>query len=482
MTSFHHDQIKIFNMVERRVLEQIKPKPEEYRLVFSIYRKIRDVIINVLNEFGVDAEVSLQGSIAKDTWLSGERDLDIFVLFPESWSKDRVKKEGFSIILEAAKRIGPYQIRYAEHPYVRLIINDVEADIVPALRISNPAMIKTAVDRTPFHTKYVIEHLTPEKRDQVRLLKKFLKGIGVYGAEVKVKGFSGYLAEILVIMFGGFREVLKEASKWKPPVFINTLNLPQKEARELFRKLKRKYPTSVLFVPDPIDPERNVAAAVSKKSLAIFSLASRCYLMNPSISFFFPREVEQEFEDLALNVKNYDRCMVFLIFPLLSKLPPDTLWGEIDRIRDRVIKVLKVFDIETVYSSAWTNEEDIAIIGLELNTCNLPLLKCFNGPPFYSVERAKKYISKHYRESIAGPWINDDGELLSLSKRKYTSIYEILIERKQDYLVAPDFRNINPIVTSIEGLEKLWHTQSELKKWLQEFVLRKYVWMENCIE
>ena len=31
-----------------------------------------------------------------------------------------------------------------------------------------------------------------------------MQGIGVYGAEIKVGGFSGYLCELLVMKYGGF--------------------------------------------------------------------------------------------------------------------------------------------------------------------------------------------------------------------------------------------------------------------------------------
>jgi len=43
-------------------------------------------------------------------------------------------------------------------------------------------------------------------------LKQFMKGIGVYGSELRRRGFSGYLTELLVINYGSFLGVLKEAS------------------------------------------------------------------------------------------------------------------------------------------------------------------------------------------------------------------------------------------------------------------------------
>ena len=46
----------------------------------------------------------------------------------------------------------------------------------------------------------------------MRLLKKFLKSVGVYGAEIATSGFSGYVTEILILKYGSFESVLQEIS------------------------------------------------------------------------------------------------------------------------------------------------------------------------------------------------------------------------------------------------------------------------------
>ena len=160
-----------FKFIEQKVLEKIKPKPEEYREVEKVFSIIKEAIESVLKKHKIEAEITLQGSIAHDTWLSGDHDLDIFVLFPKNWEIDELKTKGFNLLLEAAKNIGNYEIKYAEHPYVRVRINNFQADLVPAYKLDHPSEIKTAVDRTPFHTKYLNSKLNDYLRDQVRLLK-----------------------------------------------------------------------------------------------------------------------------------------------------------------------------------------------------------------------------------------------------------------------------------------------------------------------
>ncbi|NIS30872.1 MAG: tRNA CCA-pyrophosphorylase, partial [Actinobacteria bacterium] len=54
-------------------------------------------------------------------------------------------------------------------------------------------------DRTPFHAAYVEGRLNDELAAEVRVLKQLLEGIGVYGSDLKTRGFSGYLTELLVL-------------------------------------------------------------------------------------------------------------------------------------------------------------------------------------------------------------------------------------------------------------------------------------------
>jgi tRNA nucleotidyltransferase (CCA-adding enzyme) len=84
--------------------------------------------------------------------------------------------------------------RFAEHPYLEIIQDEMRIDIVPCYNVER-GQWQSATDRTPFHTDYVKKNLKPDLLGEVRLLKKFMQGVGVYGAEVKIGGFSGYLCD-----------------------------------------------------------------------------------------------------------------------------------------------------------------------------------------------------------------------------------------------------------------------------------------------
>jgi tRNA nucleotidyltransferase (CCA-adding enzyme) len=461
--------------VEKKVLEMLKPKREEYELIENVYKKIADKIGEKASNSGIQVEVTLQGSIAHDTWLSGDRDLDIFVLFPLTLTLEELRAKGFNILLEAAKEIGRYELRFAEHPYVRVFVNGVEADLVPAFKVPDPGKIVSAVDRTPFHTEYINKTLTPEDRDQVRLLKKFMKTIGVYGAELKTKGFSGYAVELLVAKYKSFRKILEEASNWEIPIFINTLENVDWEVFK--KKLRRKYPDSVIYMPDPVDPLRNVTANVSLKTLSTFILGARCYLNSPSIDFFNAKPQPVSIDEVVKH--STDRCLVVLKYTLSDPPPPDVLWGELQRVETNVVNLLNNRDFEIIDSSTWTNEKDVAYIILEASLCSIPEYKLYIGPRVTVRERSESFISKHSQNEY-GPWIGKDGRLRSLRKRRTSSIVDALREFTSEYNSPPHLKPITPSVSRLN----LEITEEIVEKggyaWLVEFVLKKPSWMAKC--
>lgn len=468
-----------YDYIEKLVLARIKPKEEEYSKLRKAFNFIKKHVENVLKENNIKAKVTLQGSFAHDTWLSGDNDLDIFVLFPPDWSIEDLRDKGFKILLEAAKRIGKYEIRYSQHPYVRVYIGDIRADLVPGYEVVSNKDIRTAVDRTPFHTQYVNSKLDDKMRDQVRILKKFLKNLGIYGAEIKTKGFSGYVAELLIIKYGSFRNLLREATNWKHPVYINTLD-NEEEFKKIKRLLKQKYPESVLYIPDPVDPYRNAAASVSLRSLAIFVVASRCYLRKPDLVFFFDEQtLNQEIVVESLD----NRCLLLVELPLKEKLPPDIIWGEIQRVGDRGAKVLINNDFNVIYWDVWTDEKEKSYILYELDYCEKKNPRLYKGPEYWAKDRVLRFIAKHIEHNAIGPWINMHGQLVSLKKRKYESAQNLLIERSWEYIVTPHFKGLTPKIHVVtrDFLEKIWG-QGGISKWLMKSILRRPKWMEKCIE
>ena len=260
----------------KEALKQVEPKLEERKKVINL----KDKILNEINGLEIsNIEPKVVGSIAKGTFLEGT-DIDIFLVFQKGTD---LKKEGLRI---ARKILPDGKELYAQHPYLRGEREGIGIDLVPCFAIDNSTESISAVDRTPFHTDWVISNISGLE-NEVRLTKQFLKAIGAYGANSAIGGFSGYLVEILCIKYGGFLNLIKEISQWRPPVIINKME---------------KVPDSSIMICDPVDDKRNVAAGVTLKGLGTAILASKSFIDKPSMNFFFPEYKEREFQGHLTSV------------------------------------------------------------------------------------------------------------------------------------------------------------------------------------
>jgi tRNA nucleotidyltransferase (CCA-adding enzyme) len=181
--------------VTQRVLAKITPKKEEYAKVDALSRQLEKQIAAACESEGISAKVRVEGSVAKDTWLSENPDIDVFMRLPTSIPRSNLGDIGLKIAKKAAGDAEQLE-RFAEHPYLEIFTEGFRVDIVPCYD-TKPGEWQSATDRTPYRTDYIKTRLAEELHGEVRLLKRFMQGIGVYGAEIKVGGFSGYLCELL---------------------------------------------------------------------------------------------------------------------------------------------------------------------------------------------------------------------------------------------------------------------------------------------
>jgi tRNA nucleotidyltransferase (CCA-adding enzyme) len=131
--------------------------------------------------------------------------------------------------------------KYAEHPYINATIDDVDVDLVPCYKVESAERIQSAVDRTPFHTRYITDKING-LIDDVLLLKQFTKAGGIYGSDQMTEGFSGYLCELLVLRYNGFSHLIHAAASWRPGTISDIENHAAKKFEE------------PLIVIDPADP------------------------------------------------------------------------------------------------------------------------------------------------------------------------------------------------------------------------------------
>lgn len=409
--------LEVCNQVTLRVT----PSSDERERVYSLVNRLVKAAEVRCRSVTLDARVEVFGSVAKDTWLSGEADIDLFLLVTPETPRDAMVVKALQVGRAVIEEFhGHWTERYAEHPYVEGWVEGTRVNFVPCYEVKNGGWL-TAVDRTPLHTQYVKGKLSDEAKREVRLLKRFMKGVEVYGADIKVSGFSGYLCELLVIRYSLLLEALKAAARWKPGT---TLLIEPIEGIGL-EEAKTAFPEPLIVV-DPVDARRNVASAVSLQRMSEFIAASKAFLKRPTITFFYPPAPEvpdtrQLVEDLSARGTD----LLVLGFGRVDAVP-DVLWGQMYRTMKALVTLLEEHDFNVLRASAWSDEKNSNAFTFELEQAHLPVAKTQTGPPVTARE-VQDFMRKHLHSSrtISGPWIRDDRWAV-VTRRKETDATSLL--------------------------------------------------------
>lgn len=376
------------------VLAKIEPGKEEKNRINSLAREI----ISEIRKHGYPARV--MGSVAKGTWLAGDVDIDIFVFFDQKVGEKELEKDGLKVGKAVMKKFGAkLEIGYAQHPYVRGKIQGVRIDIVPCYKLKK-MQIRSAVDRTPFHTSYVKSQLDQKGRKEAMLLKQFLKGQGLYGSELRVEGFSGYLAELLIIRYGSFNSAIAAARKWKRGKIVD---IKKYYTSKEYTHLREMFPSPLIAI-DPVDLNRNVSAVLNEKNFERFVKVANRYHKKPSEVFFFPKPVEPV---LLANLPN-------LLFITLNhdKVVEDILWPQMRKTVGNLADELERNGFKVGRTGAWSNGK--AILWLETSPKASPTYEHL-GPPLKLKEHAKAFRKKYPKAKAK------NGRLVATKKRKYTT-------------------------------------------------------------
>jgi len=459
------------------VLKRVNPSESERKKVQALAKKLTEKVEKAAKEKRVEAEVRVEGSVAKNTWLRDCPEIDVFMRVPTS-----MPREAFgTVCLEIAKEAteGYRQIeRFAEHPYLEAVVDNVWVNIVPCYRVKRGEWI-SATDRTPFHTDYVKPLLDEQKGGEVRLLKRFMKGVGVYGAEIKVGGFSGYLCELLVLNYGSFVEVLRSAGDWKERTIID-----YEGHYERIDDVKKLFEEPFVMV-DPVDKGRNVAAAVRKERLDEFIAASRAFLKAPDLKFFYPPQIEAlETIELVNKINTRSSAIVFISFRE-SPAVPDVLWGQLYKSQRSLRKMIQQHDFTVLRDDVWSNEKKWNIFIFEVENRFIPNMKRHLGPPLRKKQECENFLRKHVgaESTVSGPRV-EEGRWVVDVKRKHTDVVNLLNEKLRDggrrdgvaELVSKAVADSLEVLVNGEAL-KLYSGNPEFAKFLTEYLEGKPRWL-----
>ena len=398
--------------LEEKVLaEQLRPPAEERAYI----RGVADRLLLAIAAGG-KAEGMVVGSIARDTWVKGDRDLDVFMLFSPDLSREALEKEGLALARNIARQFTETsREKYAEHPYINATIDGIDVDLVPCYNVKSAAHIQSAVDRTPFHTRYITEKING-LTDDVLLLKRFTKAGGIYGSDQMTEGFSGYLCELLILHYGGFAALLEAASGWGPHQKIDIEHHGAKEFDE------------PLVVIDPVDPKRNVAAAVSIDRMAEFVELARGYREAPSEAFFtIPETSPLTRDELASLLSSRGTALYAVTFatpPFIDEIVVPQLRRSTGAVGDLLARNGFV-----VHHAHYQMGKERCMLLFELLTDELPPVRRHEGPPLWNKVNAEKFREKYRDATLPGPFV-ENGRYVMEVPREYRFAADLLTSRE----------------------------------------------------
>jgi len=415
---------KSYQKILDRALFKIKPKKSEEKHLTSLSQRTLEITREKAKKH--QAKAILAGSITRSTWLPGKREFDVFVLFSPDLPENKLEEYGLLIGKEVIKQLkGKFSVEYAQHPYASGLVEGVDIDIVPCFEVESAEKIKSAVDRTPFHVRYIEKNLPSMLSDEVRLLKQFLTANKIYGADAKTEGFSGYACELLTIRYGGFLEVLKAASNWKPGELIDLENYYKKEEHNQVRKNFKNHP---LILIDPTDRNRNTTAPVSVEGFLRFKKLAKEFLDNPSEKYFSEKK-SLSITSRELKQRQAQRKTELILVKFAPpKVVPDILWPQLRRFGERMQEILEEtkYEFKVLRRDVYSNEKDLAIVLLEMEVNALPHVQKRVGPSVFDLNDSKRFLEK-YKNPLTGPFVEGDNWVVEV-KRKFITAHEKLVD------------------------------------------------------
>jgi tRNA nucleotidyltransferase (CCA-adding enzyme) len=281
--------------------------------------------------------------------------------------------------------------------------------------------------------------------------------------------------------YKSFLNTLKAFSKYKKPIIIDLNNRYQNNFDTILPF------SDPLIVIDPVDENRNVAAALKPQKLYEFIAAARAFLLKPSRAFFFPPKFDPySFSILKSKIAERGSSLLFLLTNNINAVP-DVLWGQLYKTQRSLRNLFKNNDFKILKDAVWTDEKNLTVFIIELETDLLPQIKKSIGPPLEFKEECNSFISKYVDNSsvISGPFIQNNRWII-LTKKSHNNakslIKEKLIYGDQNIsipkLVSKSFKNNLQILINNE-ISNQYKINQDFAKFLSMFLLEKPFWLYN---
>jgi len=257
--------------MNHKLLKKITPKQEEIQ---NIRELIETIQLDALSIKGKHLNAKVFGSAARETYINKKlKDLDLFIEYKNLKDQEEFTTI-FSTFLKNIELKSRGYLYYRGEYYFKG--KSYFIDLLPYCKTQ-----KLSFYRTELHNQYLLKNLTPVLKEQILMLKFFLKKTGLYGSDTIKKGFSGYLCQCLILKYGTISVI---------PSLV---------------ELKS-------FI-DPVDKNRNLLAAVSLRNLFTFDyLIKNKWIRKkgPSINELVHVKVKEDKKLRTLTILEKKPCVI----------------------------------------------------------------------------------------------------------------------------------------------------------------------------
>ena len=407
------------------VLKEIRPKGDALKNSQQIVDRLNDL----LKKSRVDAVSVVGGSVAKNTHIK-YYDCDIFVKFSLNY-----KGEDISKVLEKVIRPMKPEVLHGSRDYFQVTANKTVYEIIPVLDVKNPIQADNVTDMSPMHIEWVKSNIK-NLADDIRLAKVFCKAQGVYGAESYINGFSGYMVEILVIHYNGFQRMINGVANWRPRQVIDVKGYYLGES--VFNSINKSKLQSPIVVIDPVQKERNAAAALSEDKFGKFVLAAKRFIEKPSKDFFYEKEFS--INDLKRESKYLGTQLIVLeVVPQDGR--KDAVGSKLIQAWDHIKKWIDIYEFKVFdHGWHWSDSTNKAYFWYMTYPKELPAFKKHPGPLVHSGDvHVKKFIEIHKNVMI------ENSRLFAKVKREFTTVKDCVKHVIKDSFMKEHVKTIRII-------------------------------------
>ena len=381
-------------------MDKYYPSEKEIDRISQVYSQISSRVGEVSN---LDTE--LVGSSSRNTFVSGLGDIDVFLMFPREVESSELEKRGVAVGEEVFESFGvEHHVEYSEHPYVQGRLDGLDVEIVPCHDVES-GVVKSSVDRSPHHSRWMRDNLTELQKEDIVLLKQMLDSAGLYGSSLKTRGFSGYLCELLVHQYGDLRSLLQGSQDWSREMRTDPAGVDTGHGFE-----------SEFVVIDPVDPERNVAAVLSEDNLARFMLLASDFERGPSAEFF--EKDDREPDRLAVRKEIERRREVLVLEFDVPDKPEDVLHPQMRRLQSKLVSVLEREEFRVFESGFYI--EDRARLVMEVDPDRTGAGSQRGPSVFHDSDHVEAFRDSH------GQLYVEDSRLMAREERELTDVRQVI--------------------------------------------------------